>query len=119
MVSRVLKEGRHSGAYIRSEAGDNYRSRETVIYGVGAKVEPGTVLKVTAGKYVPVAADGAGAVAIAFGNYDASAVEVRGVASVRDMEANGHELVWPAAMGAPAKAAAIAALAAVGIIVRF
>lgn len=119
-MSRVLTDKRRVGVYIVSEANGAYRSRETVLFEVGAVIEPGTVLKLGEDDgYVPVEADGAGAVAIAYGHYDASEVVVRGVASVRDMEANGHELVWPEAITDAAKATAIAGLAAVGIIVRF
>jgi hypothetical protein len=117
-MSQVLNEGRRTGAYIRSEAEDSSRSRETVIFAAAAAIVAGTVCKVSGGKYVPIGTDGAGAVAIAYDNYN-TVTDKRGVASVRDMEANGYELVWPAGIGAPAKATAIAALAAVGIIVRY
>jgi hypothetical protein len=117
MPSTVFNEGRRTGAYIRSEA-EHSRSRETVIFAAAAAIVAGTVCKLSSGKYVPVGTDGVGAVAIAYDGYDTT-TDRRGVASVRDMEANGFELVWPSGIGAPAKATAIAALAAVGIIVRF
>lgn len=118
MPGIVMNEARRTGAYIRSEGDDASRTREAVIFAAGAAIQSGTVCKLSSGKYVPVGTDGAGAVAIAYDNYDTT-IDRRGVASVRAMEANGWELVWPAGMGAPAKATAIAALSAVGIIVRY
>ncbi|RWC28157.1 MAG: head decoration protein [Mesorhizobium sp.] len=56
--------------------------------------------------------------AILFGEVDATAGDKNGVVNVRETEANDDELVWPEGISAPAKAAAIAALAAKGIIVR-
>jgi hypothetical protein len=55
---------------------------------------------------------------ILFGHADALAADARGVAIVRHAEVNGAELVWPDGISSPNKAAAIATLAKLGIIVR-
>ena len=44
--------------------------------------------------------------------------DAKGVAFVRDCEANGNELVWPTGISAANKADAIQELAAIGVLVR-
>ncbi|RWQ35842.1 MAG: head decoration protein [Mesorhizobium sp.] len=56
--------------------------------------------------------------AVLFANVDATDADVNGVVNVRETEVNGEEITWPAGISAGAKTAAIAALAAKGIIVR-
>ncbi len=128
MSNVITDSGRRTGAYIKGEAADNYRSRDQVTYKAGAVYRPGQVVAIETAtkKFVPLAAVAAdpatgseNAAAICFDTYDASLADVRGVASTRDMEANGHELMWPAGITDNAKAAAIAALTAKGIVVRF
>ncbi|RUU94785.1 head decoration protein [Mesorhizobium sp. M6A.T.Cr.TU.017.01.1.1] len=58
------------------------------------------------------------AAAVLFADVDATDADVPGVVNVRETEVNDEELTWPAGISAGAKAAAIAALAAKGIIVR-
>ncbi|MCP4618507.1 MAG: head decoration protein, partial [Bradyrhizobium sp.] len=49
---------------------------------------------------------------------DATAADKAAVYHARDAEVKGLALTWPAGISAPNKTAAIAALAALGIIVR-
>ncbi|MFA8386875.1 MAG: head decoration protein [Pelagibaca sp.] len=121
----VLTEGRHPGEFLMSEA-NRQRSRDNITVASGAGIiAPGTVLgKVAAsGKYVASAAgatDGSeAAVAVALYGCDATSAEAAIAAIVRDAEVNGSVLTYHADRDQPAeKAAANAALAAVGIIVR-
>lgn len=128
-MSRVLTDtGRRVGCYIVDE-GDGatgpHFSRDNVTLLTGAEYVPGMVLgKVTAsGKYAPLneaGADGTEAVAgICYGFYDATDADVKGVATVRRAAVNGHELVWPGTYDAANIAAAEAALAELGIVVRY
>lgn len=74
------------------------------------------------GKYVAFNQDGTNgseiAAAILYDNVDATSADVEAVAYVRDCEVNGNELTWPSDIEAAEKTAAIAQLAALGIIVR-
>ncbi|HBG07673.1 MAG: hypothetical protein A2075_09115 [Geobacteraceae bacterium GWC2_58_44] len=74
------------------------------------------------GKYVAYNQDGVNGSEIAAGilldNVNATAADVEAVAYVRDCEVNGSEITWPADIEAAEKTAAIAQLAALGIIVR-
>lgn len=132
-MSRVFTDtGRRVGAYIIGEAagadgGPGY-SREQVTFAEGAEIVPGMVLgQLTADdEYVPLAAaaadpaTGSHVVAgIAYGFYDATEAAARGVITKRRTTVSGHELVWPAGYTDNQKAAAIEALADLGIIVRF
>lgn len=119
----VLTEGPHTGEYIVSEA-NGTRSREVITLASGTTGIAGMVLgKVTASsKYVPLApaaTDGSqNAAAILFDNVDASATDRAAVITARDTEVRGSSLTWPAGISAPNKAAALAALAALGIVER-
>jgi hypothetical protein len=121
----VLTESRHPGEFLMSEA-SGQRSRETITVAAGAGViAPGTVLgQITAsGKHLASAigaADGSQtAVAISLYGCDASLGDQRIAAIVRDAEVNGNILTFHADRGQAAeRAAAIADLAALGIIVR-
>ena len=121
----VLVETRHPGEFILSEA-NGQRSRETITLASGAGViAAGTVLgKGTAsGKYVAsaVGASDGSEVPAAINIYgaDASASDVTVSAIVRDAEVNGKCLTWHADRDQPAeRAAANAALANLGVIVR-
>ncbi|GHA13415.1 hypothetical protein GCM10007989_05020 [Devosia pacifica] len=122
----ILTEDRFSGAahYIVSEA-TGYRSREQIVIASGAgKLKPGAVLgKVTAsGKYVafdPDAETGAEtAAAILYEGCDATDTDVRRTASVRDTEVHADVLVWADGTTDIEKTAALADLAAAGIIGR-
>lgn len=126
MPTTVLNDAIRPGAYIVSEANAS-RSREVVVIagGVAADYNPGTVLgQITASKkftiLTPGATDGSqNAAAIYYGFGDALANgDLRAAAHVRDMEANGLFLTWPAGITAPQLSAAMAALTALGILVR-
>lgn len=118
----TLTEGRHAGEFIVSEA-NGARSREAMTIDAGS-LEAGTVLgRVTAtGKYVALAPGSEGgseaAAGILYAAVDATAADAEGVAIVRDAEVNGAELTWPAGISGSDKTAAVAALAALGVIVR-
>ena len=123
-MPNVLSSTPGAGHYIVSEA-DGYRSRDqVVIASTSGVLLPGAVLgKVTAsGKYMPLApaaADGTQtAAAVLFEGCDATAADVRRTATTRDSEVSAAALVWPAGTTDPQKTAALAALAAVGIIAR-
>lgn len=67
----------------------------------------------------PAAVDGSQiAAAVLFANVDATLADKNGVVNVRETEVNGEEITWPEGISGGAKTAAIAALAAKGIIVR-
>ncbi|AZO67688.1 head decoration protein [Mesorhizobium sp. M6A.T.Cr.TU.016.01.1.1] len=67
----------------------------------------------------PAGVDGSQvASAVLFGNVDATLADKNAVVSVRETEVNGEEITWPEGISGGAKTAAIAALAANGIIVR-
>ena len=121
----VLVETRLPGEFILSEA-NGKRSREAITIASGAGIiAAGTVLgKITAsGKFVASAAgatDGSEVpAAVAIYGADASSADVSVSAIVRDAEVNGKCLTWHADRDQPAeKAAANAALANLGVIVR-
>ncbi|MCW4114749.1 head decoration protein [Aurantimonas sp. MSK8Z-1] len=126
-MSTVLTEDRFSGAahYIVSEAAGMYRSREQGVVASGSGVlKPGAVLgKVTAsGKFKPLApgaSDGTQtAAAILWEGCDATSGDVRRTLTVRDTEVHADVLVWAAGVTDAQKTAAMASLAAVGIIGR-
>lgn len=74
------------------------------------------------GKYVALNLTGVDgseiAAGILFDNVNATAGDQEAVVDVRDCEVNGTEITWPTGIDANQKAAAIAQLAALGIIVR-
>ena len=119
----TFTEGRHPGGFLVWEAFRDY-CREVVTIDTGV-LEPGTVLgKITVGgKYIahdPDATDGSQtAVAVLWDRADASAGDVAAVAIVRGPAiVNRHDLVFTGSPSAPEIAAAHAALAAAGILVR-
>ncbi len=124
MVTKVIKEDR-PGGHVVSEA--HYaRSREQIVLAATAVAIPsGTVLaKVTAtGHYVPLApaaADGSqNAAGVLWERREISASTQRAVAHVRDCEINGREVTYINAVNAGQLAAAEAAMAAAGTIVRY
>ena len=123
MTIRV--ETRHPAEFILSEA-NGQRSREAITVASGAGIiAAGTVLgKITAsGKYVASAVgatDGSEVpAAVAIYGADASSADVSVSAIVRDAEVNGNCLTYHADRDQPAEeAAANAALATLGVIVR-
>ncbi len=122
-------EGRHPGEFLLSEA-NFHRARGRAVIAAGSGVfEPGTVIgRITSGgKFAPSAAasevgfEGAEtAKAITLYGGDATSEDVEVAIIERDAEVNGHVLVYDGSVDTDAeKAAKIASLAAVGIIVRF
>lgn len=121
----ALVEGKHTAEHIIEEIGIGY-ARETVIMVSGSgKVIAGTPLgKLTAnGKYKPVTATGSdgGQIAVAVSIYDCDATSADAliVVSARATVLNGKMLTYPATINdAPKRAAVIAQLATVNILVR-
>lgn len=119
----VLTEGKRAADFIVSEA-NGARSRDVITIAQSAALQPGTVLgKITAtAKYValdPAANTGAETAAgILYAAADATGADVRQTAILRDAEVNGAELAWPDGITAGQKTAAVADLAALGIIIR-
>ena len=127
----VLNEGRHPGEFLMSEA-NRQRSRENITIASGSGIiAPGTVLgKFTSGankgKYGPAPSAAADpdvgnqtAVAVALYGCDATSADADIAAVARDAEVNGKTLTYASSVNDDAKKAAkIAQLAAVGIIVR-
>ena len=130
MAKVLTDDGMREGGYIISEAegatGMRSRDRGTLLAGTVGK--SGMVLgQVTAegpdnGKFAPLdpaAVDGTGeAVAVLFTSADASEDDAPAVVHTRECEVSDHDLIWPAGIADAGKAAAIAELAANGIIVR-
>ncbi|TKT46191.1 head decoration protein [Rhizobium sp. LC145] len=120
-LSKGLRPTAH---YIVSEA-NGYRSREQAVIASGSgKLDAGAVLaQVTASKkYVPfnpAGADGSQtAVAILYEGCDATLADARRTVTARDTEIHADVLVWGAAVTDLQKTAALAALAALGIVAR-
>jgi hypothetical protein len=119
----TLNEATHPGGFLVWECSSDY-TRETITVAAGT-LEPGTVLgQVTAsGKYAahdPAALDGTEtAVAVLWGNADASAGDAPAVAVVRGPAiVNRHDLVFAGTPSEGEIAAAHAALLSAGILVR-
>lgn len=118
----VLTEGRHTAEFLVSEA-NGHRSREAVTVAAGAApgLKAGTVLgTLTSGGNFVILAPGAGdgsqtATGILF---EAAVGTVQKTVIRRDAEVNGAHLIWPSGINSGQKTTAIAALAALGIIVR-
>nr|DAE54014.1 MAG TPA: Head decoration protein [Caudoviricetes sp.] len=119
-----------AASYLVSEA-NGTRSRDVVTIAEGVHALPGTVLgKVAAtGHYVPLApTKGSGedetpdgsqtAAAVLFAEVDATLGEKPGVITARDAEVAAHALLWPAGIAEQQKTAALAQLAALGIVAR-
>jgi hypothetical protein len=122
-VATVLTEGPRRAAHLVSEANGSL-SREQVTIASGADLDPGTVLGkiTTGGKYVilaPAAVDGSqNAAGILYAKAAAASADVIQTVNVRQCEVNGTLLTWPAGITGPQKVTALAALVALGIIVR-
>ncbi|ORE90538.1 hypothetical protein ATO13_22571 [Stappia sp. 22II-S9-Z10] len=125
MPSPILSDDRVSTAsYLVSEA-NGFRSREQVLIASGSGVlMPGAVLgRVTAsGKYAPLDPDAEtgeeDAVAILYEGCDATDADVRRAITARDSEVVAELLVFADGTTDPEKTAALAQLAALGIIAR-
>jgi len=115
--------GRGAGSFIAGES-NFWRSRSHETLAAGQNLPAGAVVgRITAsGKLTalaPAATDGSqNAAGAIFDACDATAEDKRVVLLGRDYEADGAMLTWPAGISAPQKTAAVAALAALGIVVR-
>jgi hypothetical protein len=121
----TLTEGRHAGGFLVWETSRDY-TRETVTLTSGAgKLDPGTVLGkiTTGGKFTqlsPAASNGSqNAAGILWGPADATAADAAAVVVLRGPAiVNRNDLIWPTGATEPQIAAATAALAALGILLR-
>lgn len=118
----TLTENNPAGDFLLSEANGTY-SRENEILAAGNNLQAGAVLgRLTAsGKLAaldPAAATGAeDAAGILLATTHAT-TDVAVVAVERDAEVKADQLVWPAGISTNDKNAAIAQLAALGIVLR-
>ena len=121
----TLTEGRHAGGFLVWETSRDY-TRETVTIASGAgKLEPGTVLGkiTTGGKFTtltPGASNGSqNAAGVLWDGVDATLADAPGVVLIRGPAiVNRHEIAFPTGATEPQIAAATAALAALGIVLR-
>jgi hypothetical protein len=121
----TLTESRHAGGFLVWEtARDDTRETVTLASGAG-KLAPGTVLgKITTGgkftQLAPAASNGSqNAAGILWGPADATAADAAAVVVLRGPAiVNRNELIWPTGATEPQIAAATAALAALGILLR-
>jgi len=117
------KETHGTGSFIVSEANGTL-SREVITISSGSNLLAGTVLgKVTAsGEFVQLdlaATNGSeDAAGVLFAAVDATDADTQGVAIVRAAEIDAARLVWPAGITTNDKNAALAQLAALGLIAR-
>jgi len=125
MPMPVLTKGlRPTGHYLVSEA-NGFRARDVGVIASGAgKLDAGAVLgRITASKKLvplaPGASDGSQtAVAILYEGCDATSADVRITVTARDTEVQAAVLVWAGGVTDPQKTAALAQLAALGIVAR-
>ena len=121
-----LNEGRHPAEFILTEA-NGQRSRGSGRISYNNVVVPGQIVKVlnaattdSPTEYAPLVA-GAGNAAAAIVIYGAAPISgtpIDVAVIQRDAEVNGKILTWPAGIDNTQKAAALTALAALGVIVR-
>ncbi len=117
----VLNESTHTGEFLIAEL-PGLLSRKEAVLASGNNLEAGAVLGLVGGEYValdPAASSGAeDAVAILYGAVDATDADQPCVVIYKDAAVLGTSLVWPEGISAPNKTAAIAALDALGIVIR-
>jgi hypothetical protein len=119
----VEVESNYLGDWLKFEA-DNLYSRDESTVISGQNLTTGTVVgvitasaKVT--KLAPAASDGSqNAAGVLLLDVDASAADKGGVIIARHAICSDKGLAWPAGITAPQKAAAVAQLKALGILVR-
>ena len=122
MATTVFREPVRPGEHLVSEV--TTQSREVGVITGGAAYVAGTVLgKITAsGKLTiltPAASDGSqNAAAVLYGPVDTTAGDRSATINVRLTEVNGLVLTWPTGITGVQQSAAIAQLAALGVIVR-
>jgi hypothetical protein len=117
----VLNESTHTGEFLIAEL-PGLLSRKEAVLSSGNNLEAGAVLGFVGGEYValnPAAETGAeDAVAILYAAVDASGGDKPCVVIYKDAAVLGTSLVWPVGISGPNKTAAIAALDALGIVIR-
>ena len=124
MVTTVFTEPMRAGEHLVSEVTTQSREVGVVAQGATATYSPGTVLgKITASskltQLAPAATDGSQTpAAILYERVDATLADVPATINVRLTEVNGLCLTWPAGITTVQQTAAIATLAASGVIVR-
>lgn len=119
----TFTEANYAAEHLLSEAnGDRSRATGTILS--GQNLRAGAVLgRVTASgslrELAPAASDGSQtAAAILYAPVNATAGAQPCVINIRDCEVNGRVIAWPTGITTPQRDAAIAQLAALGIIVR-
>lgn len=117
----VLNEGTHAGEFLCAEL-PGLLSRKEAVLSSGNDLPAGAVLGFVGGEYTvldPAASTGAeDAVAVLYAAVDASAGDQPCVVVYKEAAVLGSSLVWPAGITGPNKTAAIAALDALGIVIR-
>lgn len=119
----TFNEPIHAAEFLLSEAnGDRSRENATVLSGQNLRAAA-VVGRITASGFVrelqPAGADGSqNAAGIMYAAVNAAGANARGVIVARDAEVNAALIQWPTGITAPQRTAAIAQLAALGIIVR-
>jgi hypothetical protein len=115
----VMTEGRHTGEFILSEEQGNY-ARDNATLLEGQNLEAGTVVsKDGDDKYSMFTVGGDAVAGILYANVDATDADTPCVVMVRGpLEVIADALVWESGISDQDKATAVAALAALGIIVR-
>jgi Bacteriophage lambda head decoration protein D len=112
----TLTQGVHAAEHLLYEANGD-RSREKCTVASGQNIAAG---RVTAGPLTAtiVAAVADVATGIMYGPVDATSAAQPGVVNVRDCTVNGDIITFAAGITAPQKAAQVASLAALGVIIR-
>jgi hypothetical protein len=118
-----LTENPHAGSFILSMDDDGNLSTDNGVVASGAGVlQPGAVLALSGGKYVPIAPaanDGTQNWAgILYARVDASAADQPAVVVKRHAEVYASGLIWPAGATDAQKAAALAQAAAALVVAR-
>jgi hypothetical protein len=122
-MSNFRYEGLHPGSFILRES-EGTLSRDNATISGGTVVQTGQVLgQITAtGSFVPwnpAANDGSqNACALPVYKYDVVAGDVKGVILARNCSVIADQIVWPVGVSPADKAAAIAALKKLNILVR-
>ena len=119
----TFNEPVHAAEFLLSEAnGDRSRENATVLSGQNLRAAA-VVGRITTGgrirELAPAASDGSqNAMGVLYAAVNAAGADARGVIVARDAEVNAAMLQWPTGITVPQRTAAIAQLAALGIIVR-
>ena len=122
-VVNKLTEGKHPLEFVVSEAGDGYRSRDTIPVAKSQTLVPGQVIAHDAtghwgGFIVGDASFGTAAAVIAYPVTTDASNFGQAVAITREAEVRGSDLVWPNGITGAQITAAAAQLAASFIVIR-